>query len=156
MLQFHRDCNKYQPHCKAFNYNIGVTLMTFGKWLLERRREKGLTQGELARRANISTSYVSTLERSEPHSITNTSPQPTAEVVESIAKALGVETDEARLAAGYAARNGSSTNIDISDDVRLILLGKDISPEDREEYERAVSLAVAMAKQRIEEKNKNK
>lgn len=96
---FHLECNKYKPQSKANNYNVSV--MSFGKWLIKKRKERGLTQGQLATQAGISTSYVSTLEREQPHLITNARPQPTAEIVENIAMALGVPVDEARIEAGY-------------------------------------------------------
>lgn len=77
----------------------------FGKWLRDSRKRAGLTQGELGKRAKISTSYVSTLERGERHHLTNAPPQPAPDVVEAIGEALGVPIDEARLAAGYAPKN---------------------------------------------------
>lgn len=105
MYMLQPNCNKQQPYCKANNYNIAIIMPTFGKWLLDNRKAARLTQGELAKRAGISTSYVSTLEREEPHHITNAPPQPAINVVESIAQSLGVEIDDALLAAGYAPRS---------------------------------------------------
>lgn len=79
--------------------------MKFGEWLRLARKTARLTQGEVAKRAGISTSYVSTLERNAGHPITEAEPQPKLEVVDSIARAVGVEIDEARLAAGYAPQS---------------------------------------------------
>lgn len=103
----HLNCIKKQPYCKENHYNIVVKTMSFGKWLSAKRREAGLTQGQLARKAGISTSYVSTLERQQPHSITDAPPQPAIDVVESLAKALNENLDDARLAAGYAPKNAA-------------------------------------------------
>lgn len=75
-------------------------MQSFGKWLLEKRKAAKLTQGQLAQKSGISTSYVSTLEREQKHTVTNVTPQPAADVVESIARALGVPVDEARLLGG--------------------------------------------------------
>lgn len=85
--------------------------MQFGKWLHDKRKEKRLTQGELAAKAGISTSYVSTLEREQPHGITNANPQPTAEVVESLARVLDQDVDEARTLAGYAGSPKQPENV---------------------------------------------
>ncbi len=128
--------------------------MRFGEWLYSKRRELRLTQGELARRAGISTSYVSTLERGQPHALTNASPQPAPDVVEAIAKVLGEDIDAVRVLAGYAPNNDNSTFIDITKDITMVLKQSDVSEDDLEEYERAVSTAVAIAEQRIAEKRK--
>lgn len=76
--------------------------MDFGQWLNQKRLEKHLTQAKLAAAAGLSTSYISTLERQAGHHITGATPQPTADAVEKIAKALGENIDEVRLIAGYA------------------------------------------------------
>lgn len=81
--------------------------MSFGKWLYNQRKEARLTQGELARRAHISTSYVSTLEREQEHTVTGALPQPDREIVIDLAKVLNADIDEALLAAGYAPKNAS-------------------------------------------------
>ncbi len=101
----HLSCNKNQPYCKENTYNIVVMAENFGQWLIAKRKDAGFTQGQLAKKAGISTSYVSTLERQQPHSITDAIPQPAIDVVESLAKALGENIDEARLAAGYAPKS---------------------------------------------------
>lgn len=113
MLFIQRECNKQQPHCKPNYYNVAGMKEGFGKWLHSNRKAAGMTQGQLAERAGISTSYVSTLERDERHHLTNAPPQPAIDVVESIAKALNVPTDEARLAAGYAPKvmQGPPSNV---------------------------------------------
>ncbi len=83
---------------------MAVNMEGFGKWLFDRRKAARLTQGQVAERAGISISYVSTLERSERHHLTNAPPRPAIEVVEAIAKALDAPLDEARLVAGYAPK----------------------------------------------------
>lgn len=111
-MLFQRECNKQQPYCKRSNYNIAIKMDAFGKWLFDRRKAARMTQGQVAKRAGISTSYVSTLEREERHHLTNAPPRPAIAVVESIAKALDAPADEARLAAGYAPQTfaGPPTN----------------------------------------------
>jgi len=105
MKQFQPQCNKQPPYCKQNHYNLTGVMLSFGKWLFEKRKAAHLTQGQLAKRAGISTSYVSTIEREERHHLTNAPPQPTLDVVDAIAKALGEPIDEARIAAGYAPEN---------------------------------------------------
>lgn len=50
--------------------------MTFGKWLKDKRKEARMTQETLAAKARLSTSYISALERHQPHSTTDAEPQP--------------------------------------------------------------------------------
>lgn len=88
---------------------MAITMEGSGKWLYASRKAAGLTQGELARKAQISTSYVSTLEREEPHHITNASPRPAVSIVDAIAKAVNKPVNEARLIFGYAPI-GEETN----------------------------------------------
>lgn len=79
--------------------------MNFGEWLYSKRKEAGLTQGQLAEKAHISTSYVSTLERQQEHTVTGATPQPDREIVVSLAKVLKTDVSEALFAAGYAPKN---------------------------------------------------
>ena len=72
---------------------------TFGEWLRKRRQEARLSQDELAARAGISKSYISTLERHAPHPKTGAPPQPTFETVDALAQALGIPIPVARDAA---------------------------------------------------------
>lgn len=123
----------------------------FGKWLHDKRKAAGLTQGQLAQKAGISTSYVSTLERSERHHLTDAPPQPTTEVVDSIAKALNVAMDDARLAAGYAA-SGNSPLLDIGFDA-AVKLGTDVSPEERQEIAEELALAYEVIMARRKRRN---
>lgn len=74
----------------------------FSQWLSAARKESGMTQPELAAKAKTSKQYISNLERNSPHPVTGAPPQPSVEIVDNLAKALGVPLSEARLAAGYA------------------------------------------------------
>lgn len=76
--------------------------MQFGEWLKHHRKQLRLTQRDLAERTGISFSYISTLEREQPHSITGKSIQPKRDVVESLARAVNGNVEEALHAAGYA------------------------------------------------------
>lgn len=80
--------------------------------------------------------------------------EPSPEVVSSLAKALEVDEQEILEAMDYLPENGKkSTTIEINSGVSLTLHKKDISPEDRDEYDRAVSIAVEMAERRIKERH---
>ena len=69
--------------------------MSFGKWLREQRQVSNITMAELARGARITPAYIGVLE-AQPRRI------PSREIVDRMAKVLGVPLSEARLAAGYA------------------------------------------------------
>lgn len=75
---------------------------TFGDWLRENRKIKYLTMQALADKVGMSKQYISVLERAEPHPLTDKPVTPTVEKVELLAKALEVDIDEAREAAGYS------------------------------------------------------
>lgn len=86
-------------------YNF-VVMETFGAWLLRHRKIAGLKQSDIATRAHISVSYVSTLEREQPHSITGEKIMPDRAKVAAIAKAVGGDENEALALCGYAPQNG--------------------------------------------------
>lgn len=88
----------------------------FGLWLREKRQTARLTQTEVAKLAGISPSYVSTLERGEPHSVSKIPVKPERETVLAIAKAIGGNPNEALVLAGYMPNHLS----DIPDSIRII------------------------------------
>jgi transcriptional regulator with XRE-family HTH domain len=67
--------------------------------LRDRRKEAGLNQQELAEAAQISLPYVSKLERGARHTLSNAAPTPAVEVVDRLARALGLDVQVARDAA---------------------------------------------------------
>lgn len=75
---------------------------SFGKWLLETRKAKGLTQEQLAKKAGVSKPYIGHLENSRPHSTTDAPPQPAKDKVIAIAEALNEDVDSVLLLAGFA------------------------------------------------------
>jgi len=79
-------------------------IMSFGKWLRDVRNKKRMSGAELERRSGVSRQYISNLERELKTERTQQPIQPSIEIVERLAKALRVDLDEARLAAGYAPR----------------------------------------------------
>ena len=90
-----------QPFCYKDSYNI-VVMDTFGEWLRRHRKQLDLLQSEVARRAGVSTSYISTLERSQKHSITGAELVPDRDKVTAIAKAVNGNANEALRLCGYA------------------------------------------------------
>lgn len=77
----------------------------FGDWLRSKIRENDISNAELARRVDVSPTYIGNLLRNySPNSKTG-SIRASEKIVESIAKALNAPIDEARTAAGYAAKN---------------------------------------------------
>jgi transcriptional regulator with XRE-family HTH domain len=73
-----------------------------GEWILRHRKAKGLRQWDVAQRAGVSVSYISTLERGQKHSETNVDIQPDREKVIAIAKAVGGNPDELLLLYEFA------------------------------------------------------
>lgn len=69
------------------------------KW----REHANVSQAELARRMGVSRNYISNLERDFSPTAKGGKPQPSVETCDKIARALGVDIAEVRLAAGYAA-----------------------------------------------------
>ena len=90
------------------NYNF-VVMETFGKWLLRHRKALDFKQEDVATRAGISISYVSTLERDQPNTSTGDSIRPEPDVVENIAKAVNGDVAEALAFFGYASREAVKT-----------------------------------------------
>jgi transcriptional regulator with XRE-family HTH domain len=91
------------------DYNI-VVMETFGQWLRRHRKALNLTQGDVAKRANVSVSYVSTLERKQPHSTTGEDITPDRDKLIAIAKAVQGDVGEALSYYGYAL-NGEPQKI---------------------------------------------
>lgn len=82
---------------------VDVSLQqTFGLWLRTKRTEARMSLQSVANKAGISKQYLSVLERAEPHALTGKPVKPKVELVEQLAKALGADPDEARIAAGFA------------------------------------------------------
>lgn len=84
-----------------FNYNF-VAMETFGHWIRRHRKELRMYQSDVAKRAGVSTSYISTLERGQKHSITNAELTPNRAKVIAIAAAVGGDPSEALELVGYA------------------------------------------------------
>jgi transcriptional regulator with XRE-family HTH domain len=75
---------------------------TFGQKLKQWREAANISQAELARRVEVSPTYISNLERDFSPTAKGGKPQPSVETCDKIARALGVKVAEVRLAAGYA------------------------------------------------------
>lgn len=82
-------------------YNL-VEMASFGTWLREKRKQARLTQDELSRKSGVSASYISTLEREQPHSVTGARLRPEPDKVRALAAALGQDPSEPLTIAGYA------------------------------------------------------
>lgn len=91
------------------SYNI-VVMFNFGKTVHEERKSRGWTQSELAKKSGVSVSYISTIEREQPHSQTGAKLRPEPEVIKGIAKALDLDIDDALIYYGYAPEKKSETD----------------------------------------------
>lgn len=81
---------------------------TFGDWLKAKRLELKISGAELERRSGVSRQYISNLERNLKSDTTQEIVKPSVEYVDKLAKGLGITSDEARLAAGYAPQNATT------------------------------------------------
>lgn len=75
---------------------------TFGEWLRLKINENRIKNAELARRVNLSPTYIGNLVRDHSPNSKTGKIRASEEVIEAIAKALNADLDEARAAAGYA------------------------------------------------------
>lgn len=125
-----------QPSCYQNQYNL-VVVQKFGQWLRDHRKKLGLFQSDIAKRASVSTSYISTLERAQPHSITGAELTPERSKVVAIAKAVVGDLNEALMLCGYASLSDAQTQIKVDSDIGSSLLqGLGHLPPDRQEIAR--------------------
>jgi transcriptional regulator with XRE-family HTH domain len=82
-----------------------IKFTSFGEWLRGKITENNLSNAELGRRVGLSPTYIGNLVRDHSPNSKTGSIRASEGVVASIAKALGVDIDEARLAAGYSPLN---------------------------------------------------
>lgn len=127
----------YSNHAKLF-----VDVMTFGEWLRQQIKSKGLSNAEVARRAKVSPTYIGNLVRDFSPNTKDGKGRPSEEVVADIAKAVGGDINEARLAAGYAPENGSNDDShDVLDGVKIIFQdGKGLTKKQQQEILEAARL----------------
>lgn len=86
--------------------------MTFGEWLREKITEKGISNAELARRVEVTPTYIGNLVRDySPNKTKPGTSRPSEGVVERIAIALGENVDDALKAAGYYPKNGGDEGL---------------------------------------------
>ncbi len=77
----------------------------FAKWLREIRTSRGMTQAQLAQSIGVTHSYISHLEHGDFLTKERTPARPAIALIDGIAQALGVSSEEARSAARYAPRD---------------------------------------------------
>jgi transcriptional regulator with XRE-family HTH domain len=141
------------------NFIASVANMTeeewqaFGAWFKHQREAAGVSQVRAAKEAGIHVVQLSRIENG--HSgVKRDNLMLLIDAINKLSKSHAINKEEALKKAGFATTGIENVTLDVGEDVRLILLDKDISLEDQGEYERAVELAVAMAKQRIAEKKR--
>lgn len=84
---------------------------TFGDWLRIKINDAGLNVAEVARRAGMTRQNLGRIVNNAPHWQTGTLPRVKIETVDKIARAIGVDINEARLAAGYAPTNTKAARL---------------------------------------------
>lgn len=122
---------------------------TFGDWLRRKRADVGLSQTELAERAGVSKQYISNLERNLRQPVSNEIVRPSMDVVDRLARALGVPLREARLAAGYAPPDAERIPQDFLQRVGVLFYGwEELSDEDKEDILTAIEVIAESAQRR--------
>lgn len=124
-----------------------TTANTFGKWLEAQRKTANLTQGELARRVGCTRAYISSLEREVVESKSGRPIQPSLEIVDSIARSIGIPLPIARKAAGYYSPADDASE----EEKQMLAYYQDLSPEGKSI---AAALIQALHSREIELENK--
>ncbi len=96
-----------------------LTMETFGQYLAAKRKQAGLSQRELAARVGVSPTYISYLER-DINPAARGRPQPSVDLVDRLARALGCPVNEMRLKAGYAPAEQHDAPADFLDRIRVL------------------------------------
>lgn len=126
---------------------------TLSQLVRRRARELNLRNAELARRAGLSRGYIGNI-------INETAPTRSGkyrispEVVERLAKAIEVSQTEILEVMDYLSDFTDRTDIDVSPDVRVSVLKKELSPDEVDEIRGAFQVAYQIALQRIADQKK--
>lgn len=92
----------------------------FAEWLERQFRRSGFkSYSELANRAGLQRSTVSSLVSGKPQTATGKASQPKLETVIKLAAALGSDVDESLLIAGYAPILARGLDLHIADSIRV-------------------------------------
>jgi transcriptional regulator with XRE-family HTH domain len=124
---------------------------TLSQLIRRRAKELKLTNAELARRAGLSRSYIGNI-------INQTAPTKSGQyvlspdAVDRLAKALEINQTDILETMDYLSDLSERTYIDVSPDVRISVLKKELSPDDADEIRSAFQIAYQIALQRIEDK----
>lgn len=148
--------NQAFVYCKSNKLFVYSTMsdnknqpLTFGDWLRDKIKENAISNAELARRVGVSPTYIGNLIRDfSPNSKTGKI-RASEPIIESIAKALNANLNEARLAAGYAPINEGESK-DFGNVKVQLIGGQDYTDKQKEEFFRDVEIAIEIAKRRLE------
>jgi transcriptional regulator with XRE-family HTH domain len=152
---------KKQPECIRYPYNIVIMGKSGGEWIRTRRLELRLRQADVAERAGVSVSYISTLEREQPHSMTGAELRPEPEKVKAIAKALQSDPNALLSLYGYKTTPHPPQTLaelltrldELGIDGGIRFLDQDAyrnaTPEELQSVLEAVEVAVGVALKRI-------
>lgn len=134
------------------NYNT-VVMTELGKVIRAKRKSLNLTQEDVATKAKISVSYVSTIERGQKHSLTGADIMPDKDVVISIAKTLEMDINETLIIAGYAPQTTKPNLATIAgEEFEILVYEADKLPEN--EKTMAFDLAKDILRRFIEKEKK--
>ena len=127
--------------------------LRFGRFLEEAYRNSPFkSHSELAKAAGMTRSTVSSLISAKPQSATSKPSRPKENTVVQLAETLGIDVDEALLAAGHAPRE-TAPFLSIGDKAQVKLLTPNLSDDERQEIadELSVAYEVIMARRALRE-----
>lgn len=127
----------------------------FGETLKRWREEADLTQEELAARIGKTKSYISNIERAQPHPQSGAPPKPSLEVIDGLAKALGKTATAVRDAAGYGLPKREALPVDTDDDEDVAALFYEydkLTKQDKKEMKLILQMAREEIRKRLRKK----
>lgn len=143
-----------QPHSHKNLYNL-VVMDTSGEWLRSKRKALRMRQEDVAIRAHVSPSYISTIERGQKHSTSDGDLKPDRDKLIRIAKAVNGNPDE--LLAFYEYRGVSAVGTESLDvpGVGTLSFDKKTAKHDLERMKIVYRTALETARAMIEAEANN-
>jgi len=121
--------------------------MSFGDYLAGKMRELDVKAAELARRAETSKQNIERIVHNLPHPVSGVPPTVSVEMVDRLAKALGIDEDEARTMAGYAPKQPERFFV-IGEKAQVKLGVKGLTPDEQREIAEELALAYEVIMER--------
>jgi transcriptional regulator with XRE-family HTH domain len=149
LVEYNNSTNEIQDDCIL----VVDVKESLSQLVRRRAKELNLRNADIARRAGLSRGCIGNI-------VNETAPTRTGkyrispEAVEKLAKALEISQTAILEAMDYLSDFTDRTDIDVSPDVRVSVLKKELSPDEVDEIRNAFQVAYQIALQRIAEQKK--